>query len=621
MTAPLQTATPTGGMLRVLACGSVDDGKSTLIGRLLFEFGAIPDDVMDALVRDSRRFGTTGDAPDYALLVDGLAAEREQGVTIDLAYRHFTTPRRRYLLADAPGHEQYTRNMVTGASLADAAVLLVDARKGILRQTRRHAALAARMGVRQVLLVVNKMDLVAFRQEPFDAMAAEFAALGERLGITTLRCIPVCARDGDNVLRPGERMPWYRGPALLEALEACEPTAVAVSAPARLPVQIVLRPDAGSRFYAGTLAAGCLAVGDTLVNVASGEEAGLRRIVLPSGDAERAEAGDAVSLALDREIDVSRGDVLACAPLPLSADRLSASLIWMGEAPLVAGRAFTLALGAARVTGTVTAVHARLDIDTFEEVATETLGCHEIGRVEISLVQQLVCAPYRESRDLGGFLLLDRLGGTTLAAGLVEEAVSTRRNLRWQTLDVTPELRARLKGQKPVVLWFTGLPASGKSTIANLVERRLAALGRHTMLLDGDNVRHGLSRDLGFSEAERVENIRRVAEVANLFADAGLIVICAFISPYRNDRALARHVVGSGRFLEVFVDTPLDECRRRDPKGHYAKAAAGQLANFTGIDAPYEAPLAADLCLGTLEFEADALAEDVVADLRRREIF
>ena len=615
----MSATTPSpSGLLRVLTCGSVDDGKSTLIGRLLFEFGAVPDDVMEALLRDSKRFGTTGDAPDYALLVDGLAAEREQGVTIDLAYRYFQTASRRYILADAPGHEQYTRNMATGASLADAAVLLIDARKGVLPQTRRHAAIAKLMGVQQVLLAINKMDLMGFDQTVFDRIDADFAAVAAQIGLADVKSIPLCARDGDNITAPSERMGWYRGPSLLTALEACEPAATAPAAPARLPVQLVLRPDADSRFYIGSLTGGTLRVGDTVSNVAAGVDAKVARIILPSGEAESAEAGDAVTVALDREIDVSRGDVLATVPLPILADTISASVVWMVDAPLERGRAFTLALGTARVTGTVTAILGKLDIETLTDVPTTTLAVNEIGRIEISLAQPLVCEPYTTSRELGGFLLLDRLGGETMGAGMVSDAVSSRRNLKWQALDVTPAVRAELKAQKPVVLWFTGLPASGKSTIANLVERRLLALGRHTMLLDGDNVRHGLNRDLGFGEADRVENIRRVAEVSHLFLEAGLIVIAAFISPYRSDRDLARQVAGEGKFLEVFVDTPVEECRKRDPKGHYAKAAAGQIRNFTGVDAPYEPPLSPELHLHTLDDAADALAERIVDDLRQR---
>ena len=607
-------------LLRVLTCGSVDDGKSTLIGRLLFEFGSVPDDVMAALVRDSKRFGTTGDNVDYALLVDGLSAEREQGVTIDVAYRFFQTPARRYILADAPGHEQYTRNMATGASTADVAVLLVDARKGLLPQTRRHAAIAWLMGVRQIVLVVNKMDLAGFDPAVFNRIVADFNALRGRLGDIPVTAIPICARDGDNIVHPGDRMPWYAGPSLLAALEAAEPSRQALDRPFRLPVQLVSRPNASFRGYAGTIATGRVRPGDTITNPAGGTEARVARIVTMDGDLPEAAAGDAVTLVLDREIDISRGDVLAADPPPIVADEITARIVWMVEAPLLRGRAYKLMLASGAVTGTITAISARLDIETLEETPAQDLRLNEIGRVTISLTQPLVCEAYADSHALGGFILVDRLSGETVGAGLVVSALSRPRNLHWHRLDVDKSVRAALKAQKPAILWFTGLSASGKSTIANLVERRLAAQGRHTMILDGDNVRHGLNRDLGFTEADRVENIRRIAEVAKLFVEAGLIVLVSFISPYRAERGLARDTVAEGEFLEIFVDTPVDECRRRDPKGLYAKADAGQLRNFTGVDAPYEPPLAPELHLPTLEQSAEALAEQVVADLQRRGI-
>ncbi|HJS88064.1 MAG TPA: adenylyl-sulfate kinase [Acetobacteraceae bacterium] len=604
-------------ILRVLACGSVDDGKSTLIGRLLFECGAVPEDVLTVLERDSRRFGTVESGPDYALLVDGLSAEREQGVTIDVAYRYFETPRRRFILADAPGHQQYTRNMATGASLADLAILLVDARKGLLAQTRRHAAIAAMLGVRQIVLAVNKMDLVGFDQAVFDRIVTEFEALRESLGRQAARAIPVCARDGDNVVAPSARMDWHRGPTLLAALEQAE-GAGAASGPARLPVQWVARPDHTFRGYAGTVAGGVLRPGTMVRNALSRAEARVARIVTADGDLDQAAPGQAVTLVLDREIDASRGDVLAAAPAPEQAEQITASIVWMDETPLFRGRAYLFMLGTRAVVATVTEITSRVDVETLEDEPARELHLNEIGRVSISLSHPVACEPYTASRELGGFILVDRLTRNTVGAGMVTEITSARSPIYWHHLDVDQAARAALKSQRPVVLWFTGLSGAGKSTIANLVEKRLLAQGRHTMTLDGDNVRHGLNRDLGFSEADRVENIRRVAEVSKLFVEAGLIVLVSFISPYRAERMLAREAVGEGEFLEIYVDTPVDECRRRDPKGLYKKADAGVIRNFTGVDAPYEQPLSPEIRLRTLEGTPEVLAEQVFDELRRR---
>jgi bifunctional enzyme CysN/CysC len=605
-------------VLRVLTCGSVDDGKSTLIGRLLFECGSIPDDVFATLERDSKRFGTVEGAIDYALLVDGLEAEREQGVTIDVAYRFFETPARRFILADTPGHQQYTRNMVTGASTADLAVLLIDARKGILPQTRRHAAIASLLGVRQVVLAVNKMDLVDFSPDVFQAIAAAFDRLRPKFRFEAVTPIPVCARDGDNVTSPSARMPWYSGPVLLAALEAAPPVAGVADGPFRMPVQYVNRPDQSFRGYCGTIAAGRIRPGDTVVNAAARTHAVIARIVTMDGDRKEAGPGDPVTLVLDREIDVSRGDVLAADPAPVAADGLESRVVWMDETPLFRGRAYLLMLGGRTVTATVTDITVRLDMETLEETSIRELGLNEIGRVSISLTHPVVCEPYETSRELGGFILIDRLSRNTVGAGLVTATRVRNSDIVWHRLDIDKTARALLKNQKPAVLWFTGLSGAGKSTIANLVERRLHALGHHTMILDGDNVRHGLNRDLGFSEADRVENIRRIAEVSRLFVEAGLIVIVSFISPYRAERMLARDRVGADAFLEIFVDTPVDECRRRDPKGLYVKADAGQIRNFTGVDAPYEAPLDPDIRLRTLEAEPDTLADEVVETLRAR---
>ena len=607
-------------LLRVLACGSVDDGKSTLIGRLLFECGTIPDDVMAVLERDSRRFGTTGGNIDYALLVDGLAAERDQGITIDVAYRYFETPRRRFILADAPGHQQYTRNMVTGASNSDLAIVLIDARKGVLDQTRRHAAIASLLGIRDVVLAVNKMDLVGFDQAVFERIVGDFHAVLGHLHALAVTAIPVCARDGDNVTTPGTRMPWYQGTSLLAALESAEPGHDGAARPFRLPVQLVARPDQTFRGYAGTVAAGTLRPGDTVVNAASRVEARIARIVTMDGDLDAARAGDPVTLVLDREIDASRGDVLAAAPAPALAEHIDARVVWMDDTSLFRGRAYQVMLGTQSVIGTVTDITSRLDIETLEETPARELHMNEIGRVALSLSHPVACEPYVNSRELGGFILVDRLTRNTVGAGMVTALQGARENVYWHQLDVDKAARALLNGQKPSVLWFTGLSGAGKSTIANLVEKRLHAAGRHTMILDGDNVRHGLNRDLGFTEADRVENIRRVAEVAKLFVEAGLIVLVSFISPYRAERMLAREAVEDGEFVEIFVDTPVDECRRRDPKGLYRRADAGQLRNFTGVDAPYEAPLDPEIRLRTLELAPEALAEQVVVELQRRGI-
>ena len=607
-------------LLRVLTCGSVDDGKSTLIGRLLFECGSIPDDVLIALERDSRRFGTVEGGTDYALLVDGLAAEREQGVTIDVAYRFFETPKRRFILADSPGHQQYTRNMVTGASTSDFAILLVDARNGLLAQTRRHAAIVSLLGIRDVVLAVNKMDLVGFDQAVFDGVVADFHGLLDRLGPLSVTAIPVCARDGDNVTRSSTNMPWYTGATLLTVLEEAEPSLRSLDVPFRMPVQYVNRPDHDFRGYAGTIEAGVLRPGDTVINTTSRIEARIERIVTMDGDLAEAGRDEPVTLVLDREIDVSRGDVLAAEPLPPLADQIDAWVVWMDETPLFRGRAYQFMLGTKSVVGTITDIANRLDVDSLHEVAVRELALNEIGRVSISLSHPVACEPYRDSRTFGGFILTDRLTRNTVGAGMVTGIKAVRSDVYWHRLDVSKEARSLLNGQKPAVLWFTGLSGAGKSTIANLVEKQLLASGRHTMTLDGDNVRHGLNRDLGFSEADRVENIRRIAEVAKLFVEAGLIVLVSFISPYRNERMLARDCVEDGEFLEIYVDTPVDECRRRDPKGLYQKADAGQLRNFTGVDAPYEAPLDPEIRLPTLEGSPEILAAKVIDALRSRGI-
>ncbi len=607
-------------VLRVLTCGSVDDGKSTLIGRLLAECGQVPEDVMAALGRDSRRYGTTGGAMDYALLVDGLAAEREQGITIDLAYRHFETARRRFILADAPGHEQYTRNMVAGASLADVAILLVDATRGLVAQTRRHATIAALLGVRQMVLAVNKMDLVGFGRDAFDAIVEQFEAFARQLDGVRVTAIPICARAGDNIATPSPRIGWHDGPTLLAALDEAEPRPMSRARPFRMSVQWVNRPDPGFRGYAGTVGSGEVRPGDRVVNTLSRVGATVRRIVTMDGDLPVATAGMAVTLVLEPEIDVSRGDVLAGGPQPAIAEQIVALVAWLDGTPLFRGRSYHLAVGTRVVTATVTEIAHRLDTETLADVPARELGPNEIGCITLGLSEPIAFAPYVEDTALGGFVLIDRLTRSTVGAGMIQRAARTPRDVHLQSVAVNKPARAALKGHRPAVLWFTGLSGSGKSTIANIVERHLHETGHHTMLLDGDNIRHGLSRDLGFSEADRVENIRRVAELARLFVEAGLIVLVSFISPYRAERMLARERVEEGEFLEIFVDTPIDECRRRDPKGLYARADTGAIVNFTGIDAPYEAPEAPEIHLETLAAPAQALAGQVIEHLRRRGI-
>ncbi|MDE2199180.1 MAG: adenylyl-sulfate kinase [Rhodospirillales bacterium] len=610
-----QAAEAGGSTLRFLTCGSVDDGKSTLIGRLLHESGAVAEDQMERLTRDSARFGTNGAAPDFALLVDGLEDERSQGITIDVAYRYFATARRRFIVADTPGHAQYTRNMATGAAAAELAVLLVDARAGLLAQTRRHAFIAALMGIRHVVLAVNKMDLVAFDAARFEAIVAAFADAARALGFADVTAIPLVARDGDNLARPSGRMAWYRGPTLLGHLETVD-VAPGGGADFRLPVQWVNRADAEFRGYAGTIAAGSVRPGDLLTVARSGLAARVARIVTHGGDLPAAAQGVAVTLTLDAPLDVARGDVLAAGrPVPIS-DRFEADLIWLAEAKLFQGRDYLVKLGTATLPGSVTRIHHRIDIDSFEQVPADTLGLNDLASVTVALGVPAALERFADSRDLGGFVLIDRMSNATVAVGMVREVAALAGGVVWQRQSVDRAARAALKGQHPAALWFTGLSGAGKSTIANIVEQQLHALGHHTVMLDGDNVRHGLNRDLGFSEADRVENIRRAAEVARLMVEAGLIVLVSFISPYRSDRAAARARFEAGDFIEVFVDTDVEECRRRDPKGLYKRADAGELRNFTGVSAPYEAPDAPELWLRTETGTAETLAGEVVAFLR-----
>jgi bifunctional enzyme CysN/CysC len=612
-------------LLRFITCGSVDDGKSTLIGRLLYETKQIFDDQLTALESDSKRHGTQGEQVDFALLVDGLSAEREQGITIDVAYRYFASEKRKFIVADTPGHEQYTRNMVTGASTADLAVLLVDARKGVLTQTRRHSYLAKLVGIRRFVLAVNKMDLVDYDRGAFDAIAADYRAFAEKIGIEEWVAIPVSGLNGDNVAGPSAAMSWYDGPSVLHQLDSV-PLDVAADAakPLRMPVQWVNRPNQDFRGFAGQIASGTVAPGDEVRILPSGRLTRIERIVTADGDLDQAAAGQSVTLTFADEVDCSRGDVIAAAAdPPEAADQFEAILVWMDEHELIPGRGYWLKLGTQMVTATVQHPKYEVNVNTLEHLAAPTLGLNAIGVAGIATDREIVFEPYAvdgasPNRVLGGFILIDKLTNATVACGMLHFALRRAHNIHRQHLDVSRETHAALKGQKPAVLWFTGLSGAGKSTIANLVEQRLVARGRHTFLLDGDNVRHGLNRDLGFTEADRIENIRRVGEVARLMADAGLIVLTAFISPFRAEREMVRKMLPEGEFIEVFVDTPLAEAEKRDAKGLYAKARAGELKNFTGIDSPYEVPDDAEIRIDTTTMSAEAAADLIVEELLKR---
>jgi len=607
--------------LRFITCGSVDDGKSTLIGRLLFETKLIFEDQLAAIERDSRKHGTTGEDIDLALLVDGLEAERQQGITIDVAYRFFTTDKRKFIVADTPGHEQYTRNMATGASTADLAVLLVDARNGIQVQTKRHAFLVSLLGIRHVVLAVNKIDLVAFDEGRFEAIKRDFTQFARSFDFDTLAAVPLSARYGDNVVTRSERTPWYDGPALLEQLESIEVQSDLEDRPFRMPVQWVNRPNLDFRGFSGTIASGKVRPGDPVVVAASGREAKVAKIVTMDGERDEAVASEAVTIVLDREIDVSRGDILVPpSHRPEVTDQFAAHVVWMAESAMYPGRPYLLKVGTRTVTAQVTEIKHRIDVNTFDHLAAKELGLNEVGFCNVSLSEDIAFDPYEANRETGAFILIDRLTNATVGAGMIWFALRRATNIHWQALDVTKASRAAIKGQKPVVLWFTGLSGSGKSTIANLVEKRLHAQGRHTYILDGDNVRHGLNRDLGFTDADRVENIRRVAEAARLFVEAGMIVLVSFISPFRSERRMAREMMEADEFLEVYVDTPIEVCRQRDPKGLYKKADAGQLKNFTGVDSPYEPPELADLAIDTTAGEPEEHAETVVSLLKAKGI-
>jgi bifunctional enzyme CysN/CysC len=613
-------AEATKDLLRFITCGSVDDGKSTLIGRLLHDSKLIFEDQLSALARDSARHGTIEDDIDLALLVDGLEAEREQGITIDVAYRFFTTPKRSFIVADTPGHEQYTRNMATGASNAELAVILVDARKGVLVQTRRHTLICSLLGIRHVVVAVNKMDLVENGEEAFRRITADYTAFASQLGFTSIVPIPISARFGDNITRPGN-MPWYHGPLLLDYLETVDVEGEPANRPLRFPVQWVNRPNLDFRGYAGTLVSGTIAVGDPIVVASSGKTSRVKGLLTYDGALPAAQSGEAITVTLTDEVDVARGDVLVSpTSRPEVSDQFAAHVIWMSDHALVPGRSYLARIGTRSTALTVTSIKYRIDVNTREHLATHTLGLNDIGVCNLATGMPVAFDPYGDNRRTGSFIIIDRFTNHTVGAGMIDFGLRRGTNLHWQALLVGKAERAVLKRQRAAIVWFTGLSGAGKSTIANIVEQRLHVMGHHTMLLDGDNVRHGLNRDLGFTEADRVENIRRSGEVAKLMTEAGLIVLCSFISPYRAERVGVRSLVGEGEFVEVFVDTPIDECMKRDTKGLYAKAKAGTIKNFTGFDAPYEAPEAPEVHLRTLEGSPDQLADRVIKDLIAREI-
>ncbi len=606
-------------LLRFITCGSVDDGKSTLIGRLLFESKMIFEDQLAALEADSKKVGTQGGDLDFALLVDGLAAEREQGITIDVAYRFFSTDKRKFIVADTPGHEQYTRNMVTGASTADAAVILIDARKGVLTQTRRHSYIVSLLGIRHVVLAVNKMDLIGYEEEEFDCIVRHYREFAAQIGIDEFTAIPMSALRGDNITESTDSMPWYRGPTLMNFLEHLKIDEDSQQRAFRLPVQWVNRPNQDFRGFAGMIASGVVSVGDRIRALPSARESSVARIVTMDGDLPRAVAGQSITITLKDEIDVSRGDVLVKSDSPAGvADQFQATVIWMHEQPMLPGRPYLLKIGAKTATASIAQPKYKVNVNTMEHLAAKQLELNEIGVCNLNLDRPIAFDAYNENRETGGFILIDRISNDTVGAGLIQFALRRADNIHWQALDVNKTARAEQKHQTACALWFTGLSGAGKSTIANLVEKKLFALGRHTYLLDGDNIRHGLNKDVGFTDADRVENIRRVAEVSKLMVDAGLIVLVSFISPFRSERRLARDLLQSGEFIEVYVDTSLADAEKRDPKGLYARARRGEIKNFTGIDSPYEPPEHAEIHLDTAKQSAEQAADEIIVQLRSR---
>ncbi len=604
-------------LLRFITCGSVDDGKSTLIGRLLYDSKLIFEDQLAAVAADSKKVGTQGDEIDLALLVDGLQAEREQGITIDVAYRFFSTDKRKFIVADTPGHEQYTRNMATGASTADLAVILVDARKGVLTQTRRHSYIVSLLGIRHAILAVNKMDLVDYDHVRFAEIEAEYRAFAADLGLTDIHAIPLSALKGDNVFTPSAAIPWYDGPTLMDVLETIDVATDLASGPFRMPVQWVNRPNQNFRGFSGTIASGTVNSGDEIIVSPSEKTSRIKSISTYDGDLDQACAGQSVTLTLEDEIDVSRGDLIANTETPPSqTDQFAGHLLWMHEDALLPERQYLLKIGAQTVMAAVTELKHRINVNTLEHMASKTIGLNDIAYCNFALNHAIAFDPYEEVHDTGAFILIDRFTNTTVGCGMIDFGLRRATNLTWHDLEVDKETRARQKNQKACVLWFTGLSGSGKSTVANAIEKKLLAMGRHTYILDGDNVRHGLSKDLGFTDADRVENIRRIAEVSKLFVDAGMIVLASFISPFRDERRMARDMVEDGEFIEIFMDTPLGICEGRDPKGLYEKARAGQIKNFTGIDSGYEPPENPEINLKSTDFSAEEMAERVVDHLK-----
>ena len=601
------------GLLRFITCGSVDDGKSTLIGRLLWDSKLIFEDQLTELRADSKRLGTQGDEIDYALLLDGLQAEREQGITIDVAYRFFTTDKRKFIVADTPGHEQYTRNMITGASTANVAVILIDARKGVLTQTKRHSFLVSLVGIQNIVLAINKMDLVGYSEDTFDAIKEEYEDFVSGLGFKEIAAIPVSALKGDNIIEQSNNTPWYRGKTLIDFLETVEIDNISVDQPFRMPVQWVNRPNLDFRGFSGTIASGSVRPGDEVVVPSSGKTSRVSRIVTFDGDLKYAFAGQAVTLTLEDEIDISRGDML-CAPdaRPAHAAQFEAHLVWMHEDALLPGRSYLIKMGANTAPAMVSDLKYKINVNTLDQQVGKTLELNEIGVCNISVDKEMTFDPFNENRSTGSFILIDRYTNATVAAGMIDFALRRATNIHRQPLDIDKKVRAKMLNQKPRVVWFTGLSGSGKSTIANHVEKRLHSMGKHTYTLDGDNIRHGLNKDLGFTNADRVENIRRVGETAKLFVDAGMIVLVSFISPFRSERRVAREMLDDGEFIEVYVDTPLEICEQRDPKGLYKKARSGALKNFTGIDSAYEAPENAEIVLHGAEKDPEELAEQVI---------
>jgi bifunctional enzyme CysN/CysC len=604
-------------LLRFITCGSVDDGKSTLIGRLLYDSKMIFEDQLAALEADSKRVGTQGQNIDFALLVDGLAAEREQGITIDVAYRFFATEQRKFIVADTPGHEQYTRNMVTGASTADLAVILIDARKGVLTQTRRHSYLANLIGIKNIVLAVNKMDLIGYDQDKYNAIVADYRAFADSIGIGVFTPMPISGFKGDNITTHSENTPWYNGPTLIAHLETVELDVTAGQAkPFRLPVQWVNRPNLDFRGFSGLIASGAVRPGDAIRVLPSGKTSTIGRIVTLDGDLEQAVAGQSVTLTFNDEIDCSRGDIITKADAPVQvADQFEATIVWMADEALMPGRPYWLKLGTQTVTATIHAPKYQVNVNTLEHVAVKTLELNAIGVTNIVTDRSIPFEPYAENWTLGGFILIDKLNNATVGAGMIHFSLRRSQNVHWQALDISREVHANLKNQKAAVLWFTGLSGAGKSTIANLVEKKLVRMNRHTFLLDGDNVRHGLNKDLGFTDADRIENIRRVGEVAKLMTDAGLIVITAFISPFRAERQMVRDMMSQGEFFEIHIDTKLAEAEARDVKGLYKKARSGQLKNFTGIDSPYEGPLNPEIRIDTTNMTPEQAADVIIEEL------